>query len=58
MLDFHLFSDLAYWALPHGVVLLLEQKLFSSSPLEFGLRRWPSLLLDAVLLHETGAGIA
>ena len=56
ILDFHLYSVLADWALPHDVVLLLEQKLISSSPLEFGLRRWPSLLLDAVLLHETGAG--
>ena len=32
-----------------------SQKFFSSSPLEFGLRRWLSLLFDAVLLHETGA---
>ena len=35
----------------HGVSVLASGRL-----LNFGLRHWPSFLLDLVFLHKTGAG--
>ena len=43
--------DPSVFPVRHGVSVLFPSRL-----LNFGLRHWPSFLLDVVFLHETGAG--